>query len=166
MPAPNIHAHVTRDTVERKLMAEATKIVEIPVPPQVTHVAAGRKPAPGTPQDAVWNEPRKLVRPRLPDHLSNVAAAPRRLRGSAPLVAHAGHTLGGRRSVDAAGPSEAFYFQKQMQAQTQMVFVLEDGERVHGVIEWYDRETIKIRNSTRTLIFKRAIKYLYKDGDL
>jgi host factor-I protein len=53
-----------------------------------------------------------------------------------------------------------------MQAQTQMVFVLEDGEQVHGVIEWYDRETIKIRNSTRTLIFKRAIKYLYKDGEL
>ena len=118
------------------------------------------------PDATTWTEPRKLVRPRLPDHLSNVAEAPRRLRGSAPLAAHAGHTLAGKRSVDAAGPSEAFYFQKQMQAQTQMVFVLEDGEQVHGVIEWYDRETIKIRNITRTLIFKRAIKYLYKDGEL
>ena len=166
MPAHNSNAHVTRGTVETKPMAEATKIVEIPVPPAVSHVGVARKPVVTTPQEAVWSEPRKLVRPRLPEHLANAASAPRRLRGSAPLVSHAGQTLAGKRSVDAGGPSEAFYFQKQMQAQTQMVFVLEDGEQVHGVIEWYDRETIKIRNSTRTLIFKRAIKYLYKEGEL
>jgi host factor-I protein len=146
-------------------MAQATKLVDIPLPPIVSPPESPRR-SNATPEATNWAEPRKLVRPRLPDHLANVAAAPRRLRGSAPLAAHAGHTLAGKRSVDAAGPSEAFYFQKQMQAQTQMVFVLEDGEQVHGVIEWYDRETIKIRNSTRTLIFKRAIKYLYKDGEL
>jgi host factor-I protein len=95
-----------------------------------------------------------------------VNIAPRRLRGNAPLAAHAGQTTAARRSPSAAGPSEAFYFQKQIQAQTQMVFILEDGEHIHGIIEWYDSETIKIRNSTRTLVFKRAIKYLYKAGEL
>jgi sRNA-binding regulator protein Hfq len=148
-------------------MAEAVKIVAIPALLRDRPMARPAVSGPAAAEEASeWTEPRKLVRPRLPEHLARPASAPRRLRGSAPLVSHAGHTLTGKRSVDSAGPSEAFYFQKQMQAQTQMVFVLEDGEQVHGVIEWYDRETIKIRNSTRTLIFKRAIKYLYKAGDL
>ena len=44
--------------------------------------------------------------------------------------------------------------------------MLEDGDRIEGVIEWYDTDTIKVRNgSTRTLIYKAAIKYLYKAGD-
>ncbi len=62
--------------------------------------------------------------------------------------------------------AEAFYFQKQMQAQTVMVFMLEDGERIEGAIEWYDTNTIKVRHgSVRTLIYKSAIKYLYKAGE-
>jgi sRNA-binding regulator protein Hfq len=146
-------------------MAQAPKLVDIPLVPLGGAAAPGRKPVPGLPPEPVWAEPRKLVRPRLPERLVQ-ASPPRRLQGTVPLAAHSGQTLAAKRSVDAAGPSEAFYFQKQMQAQTQMVFVLEDGEQVRGVIEWYDRETIKVRNTTRTLIFKRAIKYLYKDGEL
>jgi hypothetical protein len=62
-----------------------------------------------------------------------------------------------------------------------MVFVLEDGEKIEGCIEWYDRSAIKVRctassgvhaNSarggdglTRTLIYKSSIKYLYKAGE-
>ncbi len=61
--------------------------------------------------------------------------------------------------------AEAFYFQKQVQTQTLMVFVLEDGEQVEGYIEWYDRNSIKVRNSGRTLIYKSSIKYLYKAGE-
>lgn len=61
--------------------------------------------------------------------------------------------------------AEAFYFQKQVQTQTLMVFVLEDGEQVEGYIEWYDRDAIKVRNGPRTLIYKSAIKYLYKAGE-
>jgi len=64
-----------------------------------------------------------------------------------------------------ASHAEAFYFQKQMQSQTPMVFVLEDGERVEGCIEWYDRNAIKVRNSSRTLIYKSSIKYLYKANE-
>ncbi len=61
--------------------------------------------------------------------------------------------------------AEAFYFQKQAQAQTQMVFILEDGERIEGYIEWYDRNAIKVRHHGRTLIYKSSIKYLYKANE-
>jgi len=64
-----------------------------------------------------------------------------------------------------ASHAEAFYFQKQMQSQTPMVFVLEDGERIEGCIEWYDRNAIKIRNAGRTLIYKSSVKYLYKASE-
>ncbi len=65
-----------------------------------------------------------------------------------------------------ASHAEAFYFQKQMQSQTPMVFVLEDGERIEGCIEWYDHNVIKVRNSGRTLIYKSGIKYLYKANEV
>ncbi|HEY1806227.1 MAG TPA: RNA chaperone Hfq [Terracidiphilus sp.] len=71
-------------------------------------------------------------------------------------------------SVDGASTNhhaELFYLQKQIQSQTPMVIVLEDGERVDGCIEWYDRYSLKVRGRTRTLIFKSAIKYMYKHGD-
>jgi sRNA-binding regulator protein Hfq len=61
--------------------------------------------------------------------------------------------------------AELFYLQKQIQAQTPMVIVLEDGERLDGCIEWYDRQTLKVRGKTRTLVYKAAIKYMYKLGD-
>ncbi len=62
--------------------------------------------------------------------------------------------------------AELFYLQKQIQLQTQMVFILEDRTRVQGVIEWYDRNSIKVRGKSRMLIYKSAIKYLYKAGEL
>ena len=61
--------------------------------------------------------------------------------------------------------AELFYLQKQIQAQTPMVIVLEDGERIEGCIEWYDRNSIKVRGRTKMLIYKSAIKYMYKLGD-
>jgi sRNA-binding regulator protein Hfq len=62
--------------------------------------------------------------------------------------------------------AELFYLQKQIQSQTPMVIVLEDGERVEGCIEWYDRNSLKVRGRTKTLIYKSAIKYMYKLGDV
>ena len=62
--------------------------------------------------------------------------------------------------------AELFYLQKQIQAQTPMVIVLEDGEQVNGCIEWYDRNTLKIRGKIKILIYKSAIKYMYKLGDM
>lgn len=61
--------------------------------------------------------------------------------------------------------AELFYLQKQIHAQTPMVLVLEDGERIEGCIEWYDRNALKIRGNTRALIYKSAIKYMYKQGE-
>lgn len=61
--------------------------------------------------------------------------------------------------------AEALYFHKQIQTQTLMVFVLETGEEIEGYIEWFDRHAIKVRNGHKTLIYKSAIKYLYKAGE-
>jgi sRNA-binding regulator protein Hfq len=46
-----------------------------------------------------------------------------------------------------------------------MVIVLEDGERLEGQIEWYDRGALKIRGRAKTLVYKSAIKYMYKLGE-
>lgn len=61
--------------------------------------------------------------------------------------------------------AELFYLQKQIQSQTPMVIVMEDGELLEGQIEWYDRHALKIRGRTKTLIYKSAIKYMYKLGE-
>jgi len=105
--------------------------------------------------------PRKLVRPKLP-----VGALRERaigLRGESPMLTHQAMA---HHDDSASSHAEAFYFQKQVQTQTLMVFVLEDGQQVEGYIEWYDRNVIKVRNGNRTLIYKSAIKYLYKAGDI
>jgi sRNA-binding regulator protein Hfq len=62
--------------------------------------------------------------------------------------------------------AELFYLQKQIQSQTPMVIVLEDGEKIEGCIEWYDRNALKVRGRTRMLIYKSAIKYMHKLGEL
>jgi len=48
-----------------------------------------------------------------------------------------------------------------------MIVVLENGEELHGTVEWYDRDCIKLtRNGAPNLmVFKRFIKYVYKDGE-
>jgi sRNA-binding regulator protein Hfq len=61
--------------------------------------------------------------------------------------------------------AELFYLQKQIQSQTPMVIILEDGEQIEGCIEWYDRNTLKVRGRQKTLVYKSAIKYMYKVGD-
>lgn len=63
--------------------------------------------------------------------------------------------------------AEAFYFQKQMQVRTQMVVVLKDGEEVHGWIDWYDRNCIKVNRSGQSnlLIYKQSIRYMFKAGE-
>jgi host factor-I protein len=60
--------------------------------------------------------------------------------------------------------AEQFYFSKQMQSKTTMVVVLNDGERLEGVVEWYDKNCIKLNRNgePNLLLYKRSIKYLYK----
>ena len=62
--------------------------------------------------------------------------------------------------------AEAFYLQKQIQTQTPMIVVLEDGELIEGCIEWYDRDALKVRGRQKTLVYKSAIKYMYKASDV
>ncbi len=61
--------------------------------------------------------------------------------------------------------AEAFYLQKQIQSQIPMIVVLEDGEEITGCIEWYDRDALKVRGRQKTLVYKSAIKYMYKASD-
>jgi host factor-I protein len=63
--------------------------------------------------------------------------------------------------------AENYYYVKQMQAKTPMVVVLSDGEELRGVVEWYDKTCIKLNRDAapNLLIYKRNIKYLYKEED-
>ena len=62
--------------------------------------------------------------------------------------------------------AENFYYVKQMQAKTDMVFVLRDGETLHGTIEWYDKCCLKVNRTEgpNILLYKPSIKYMYKEG--
>ncbi len=103
--------------------------------------------------------PRKLIRPRLPVDSSTGRYAGR-VSTPAPSRWNSATAPG------ANSHAEAFYFQKQIHSQTPMIFVLEDGEQIEGVIEWYDLQSIKVkRGNVRTLIYKASIKYLYKSTD-
>jgi host factor-I protein len=64
-------------------------------------------------------------------------------------------------------PKRNFYYQKQIQTKTPMVVVLQNGEQVHGVIEWYDRNCIKLNRAgaSNLLIYKPSIKYMYKESE-
>jgi len=63
--------------------------------------------------------------------------------------------------------AENFYYVKQMQSRTPVAVMLTDGEVLHGSVEWYDRDCIKLTRfgSPNLLIYKHSIRYLYKEGD-
>ena len=62
--------------------------------------------------------------------------------------------------------AENFYYVKQMQARTPMVVVLDQGETIRGVIEWYDKCCLKVNRSEgpNLLLYKPSIKYMYKES--
>ncbi|HLV89056.1 MAG TPA: RNA chaperone Hfq [Candidatus Sulfotelmatobacter sp.] len=126
---------------------------------------------------------RKLIRPVLPrgENHGNHSQMPtqtqerrdrqdrhdRGERSERPLMAGAG--AGAKKpSPPEQTNAENFYYQKQMQSRTPMVVVLRDGEEVHGIIEWYDRNCIKVNRDSgepNLMIYKPAIKYMYKEGE-
>jgi hypothetical protein len=63
--------------------------------------------------------------------------------------------------------AEVFYYRKQIDARTEMVVVLQDGEEIRGTIEWYDIEALKINRSNmpNILLPKHSIKYMFKAAD-
>ena len=68
----------------------------------------------------------------------------------------------------AAVTAAAVAASSQMQAKTPMVFVLRDGETLHGVIEWYDKCCLKVNRTggePNILLYKPSIKYMYKESE-
>jgi sRNA-binding regulator protein Hfq len=45
-----------------------------------------------------------------------------------------------------------------------MAVIFEDGDKVEGYVEWYDRDCIKLNrdDAPNLLIYKHAIRYLFK----
>src|SRR5437868_2714523 len=100
---------------------------------------------------------RKLIRPTMPD---GQARAPERTVRTEKVT----------RKVVAGEQTHAedFYFQKQIQAKTLITLVLKNGESLVGMIEWYDKNCLKINRNGKTgiLIYKTAIRYMYKSSEL
>jgi host factor-I protein len=63
--------------------------------------------------------------------------------------------------------AELFYYKKQIDAHTQMVIVLQDGEEIEGTIEWYDRGALKVnrKDAPNLLVLKHNIKYMFKQEE-
>jgi host factor-I protein len=119
---------------------------------------------------------RKLIRPSLSRNDGHAHAGPppeRRERLARPPAGGGSNSGGGAASGarKLAPPettnAENFYYQKQMQGKTPMVIVLRDGEEVHGVIEWYDKNCLKVNRTSEpnVVIYKPAIKYMYKESE-
>ena len=96
---------------------------------------------------------RKLIRPNLKDIKDRV---PGRIAGGARRQAPPEQTN-----------AENFYYLKQMNAKTAMVLVLKDGEKIRGVIEWYDKTCIKVNreDGPNLLVMKHCLKYAYKQEE-
>ena len=123
---------------------------------------------------------RKLIRPNLAEIKERLTAprpgvvaavaAPVAQQSAREGQSHGGapHSIHKRRPVPPEQTSaEAFYYLKQMNSRTPMVVVLDNGEQLRGHIEWYDRSCIKVNRDSgpNLLIFKHAIKYLFKQEE-
>lgn len=127
---------------------------------------------------------RKLIRPTLPrgENHGNHNSAPMQMqeRRERPERHDRGERMDHRSERSSGAPggkkpappeqtyAENFYYQKQMQSRTPMVIVLRDGEQIHGIIEWYDRNCIKVNRESggpNLMIYKPAIKYMFKEGE-
>jgi sRNA-binding regulator protein Hfq len=84
-----------------------------------------------------------------------------------PRLPHSGPLPNKKPAPPEVTHAENFYWVKQMQGRTPMTVVLDSGEVLHGIIEWYDRDCIKLtRDGTPNLmIFKRHIRYVHKDRE-
>jgi host factor-I protein len=95
---------------------------------------------------------RKLIRPNLTDLKEQMSAkGPPRPKRVPPEQTNA----------------ESFYYLKQMNNKTRMVVVLQDGEEIRGVIEWYDKGCLKLNRTNRPnlVLLKHNIKYIYKESE-
>ena len=94
---------------------------------------------------------RKLIRPNLAEYKQKV-------KGEAPKKKpHPSYETF----------AENYYYLKQMNKKTLMAIVFLDGEEIDGIIEWYDRNCVKLNREKEPnlLLYKNSIKYLYKLED-
>lgn len=82
---------------------------------------------------------RKLIRPSLDAVKEKVQHQKRR-----PQPQRSTQQKGKRATPPEHTSAENFYYLKQMQNETSMVLVLQDGEELRGVIEWYDKACLKL----------------------
>ena len=103
---------------------------------------------PKEPPERSLGNNRRLIRPSLADFQDRLGVRGTRRRQAPADETHA----------------EAYYYTKQMAAKTPMVVVLTDGEQLTGVIEWYDKDSIKLNRigKPNLLLLKHCIKYMYK----
>ena len=98
---------------------------------------------------------RKLIRPNLAD-----------------LKDQMGPKSGGSRATKRVPPeqtnAESFYYLKQMNSKTPMVVVLQDGEEIRGVIEWYDKNAIKFnqKDGPNIVLLKHNIRCMFKEEEV
>ena len=130
----------------------------------------------GTDSTAVGRAPdteaftnRKLIRPSLSREPGRSAASVENTAIERRERAERNGAAGGAKKTPPPEQTHAenFYYQKQMQSKTPMVVVLQDGEQIHGIIEWYDKACIKVTRGTQSnlLIYKPSIKYMYKEAE-
>jgi len=72
----------------------------------------------------------------------------------------------GRRTPPAATGREAEYLKVVKEARTPMVLYLVDGRRVEGVIEYFDREMVKVTRPEGPHFFVRKsdIRYMHEES--
>lgn len=95
---------------------------------------------------------RKLIRPSLADVSSTSKFASPGRKRVPPEQTHA----------------ENFYYVKQMNNQTPMIIRLVNGEELRGVIDWYDKDCIKVNRpgAPSLVIYKCNITYLFKEEEM
>ena len=106
---------------------------------------------------------RKLIRPTLTANGTRADATSPRPEGE-----RRERSVGGKKTAPAEQThAENFYYQKQIATKTPLVVVLQNGDSVHGYLEWYDRCCIKLVRSGQSnlLIYKQAIRYIYKESE-
>src|SRR5438067_12405853 len=115
---------------------------------------AGSRPAAEAPGGEESFANRKLIRPSLTVRDRSVERPERGALGAGKKAAPPDQTN-----------AERFYYQKQMQSRTPMVVVLNDGEELRGVIEWYDKTWLKLNRTgkqSNVLIYEHSMKAVFE----
>ncbi|HUX07063.1 MAG TPA: hypothetical protein VMX35_07075 [Acidobacteriota bacterium] len=104
---------------------------------------------------------RKLIRPKLAGLKSQATPKGDSVVLTAPAATRR------KRIPPEQTNAENFYYLKQMANKTPMRVIMYDGEEIRGVIEWYDRDCLKVnRNKEPNLVvMKRYIKYIFKERE-